>query len=127
MRAARTCLSKVLVKTARRDRRPISVAETNWHDGHREQQRPYPGMGKDEWLRHVLAKVTLAPAKGEEGVGVCWSAIGIAGPGTAPGARHRWSHRLIHGNLSVDLNLAAAFAKRMEPTGPPSFDFGVRG
>lgn len=124
---ARTSLSKVLVKTARRYRLPILIAETSWHDGHREQQRRFPGMSKGVWLRHVLAEVALAQAKGAEVVGVCWYPIIDSPPWDRPGARHRWSHGLIRGDLSIDPDLTAALAERAEPKGQIGFDFGATG
>lgn len=124
---ARTSLSKVLVKTARRYRLPILVAETSWHNGHREQQRRFPGMSKGAWLQHVLAEVALAQAKGAEVVGICWYPIVDSPPWDRPGARHRWSHGLIRGDLSIDPELAAALAERAEPKGQLNFDFDATG
>ncbi|KQT53660.1 hypothetical protein ASG43_17630 [Aureimonas sp. Leaf454] len=120
---ARTSLSKVLLKTARRYRLPILVAETSWHDGHREQQRRFHGMNKGAWLRHVLSEVELARTKGAEVVGVCWYPIIDSPPWNRPGARHRWSHGLIRGDFSIDPDLAAALAQRTEPKGQLGFNF----
>lgn len=68
---ARTALSKVLLKTWRRYKKPIMVSETSWHDGHPDHHRRYPGFNKGFWLRHVLDKVDIARQLGVAIVGVC--------------------------------------------------------
>jgi hypothetical protein len=120
---ARTALSKVLVKTARRYGLPVMVAETSWHDGHRGQQRRFPGWNKGDWLRHVLAEVAIATTKGADVVGVCWYPIVDCPPWQAPRSRRRWSHGLIRGDLGIDPVLASAIAGRRD-TGQLRFDFG---
>ncbi|WP_152046296.1 glycoside hydrolase family protein [Aureimonas psammosilenae] len=124
---ARTVLSKVLVKTARRYRLPILVAETSWHDGHREQMRRYPGWNKGDWLRHVLSEAAVAGAKGADLKGVCWYPIVDSPPWDRPGSRSRWSHGLIRQDLGLDPHLAAALAERREPSGQFSFGYASNG
>ena len=105
---ARTSLSKVLVKTARRYRLPIMVAETSWHDGHPGHRRRHPGWTKGDWLRHVLDEVGVAAAKGADVVGVCWYPTVDCPPWQHPRSARRWSHGLIRQDLSVDPHLSAA-------------------
>jgi len=124
---ARTTLSKVLLKTARRYRLPILVAETSWHDGHREQARRYPGWNKGDWLRHVLAEVETARSKGADVVGVCWYPIVDCPPWNRPGSRQRWSHGLIRGDLTVDETLASALGQSRRTSGQLSFDHALAG
>ncbi|UFN51659.1 arabinogalactan endo-1,4-beta-galactosidase (plasmid) [Roseomonas sp. OT10] len=124
---ARTSLSKVLVKTARRYRLPILVAETSWHDGHREQGRRHPGWNKGDWLRHVRMESEAAVAKGADVVGLCWYPVVDSPPWNHPGSRRRWSHGLVRADLSVDPHLAAALAEHRQPTGQLSLDYAVGG
>lgn len=104
---ARTVLSKVLVKTWKRYRKPILVSETSWHDGHPVHHLRYPGLNKGSWLRHVLDQIQTARQHGVNVVGVCWYPIVDCPPWHAPRARRRWSHGLIRNDLSVDPALAA--------------------
>lgn len=120
---ARTRLSKVLVKTARRYGLPTMVAETSWHDGHHEQERRYPGWNKGTWLRHVLDEVDVAKAKGAEVVGVCWYPIIDSPPWSTPRSRNRWSHGLIRADLSVDPSLSEALRPVRHRAGQLAFEF----
>ena len=99
---ARTALSKVLMATWRRYRKPIMVSETSWHDGHPVHHRRHPGFHKGAWLRHVLDQVDVARFHGVDVAGVCWYPIIDCPPWHAPRSRHRWSHGLIRHDLSVD-------------------------
>ena len=45
---ARTALSKVLIKTARRYGKTMMVAETSWHAGHPVHRRLHPGRNKGD-------------------------------------------------------------------------------
>ncbi|MDM9644853.1 glycosyl hydrolase 53 family protein [Rhizobium sp. S163] len=108
---ARTILSKVLVKTWRRYRKPIMVSETSWHDGHPVHHRRYPGFHKGGWLRHVLDQVDVARMHGAEIAGVCWYPIVDCPPWHSPRSRSRWSHGLIRSDLSVDPALSAELAR----------------
>ena len=121
---ARTALSKALIKTARRYGLPVMIAETSWHDGHREQQRRYPGWNKGDWLRHVLQEVAVAEAKGARIVGLCWYPVVDCPPWQHPRSRRRWSHGLIREDLGVDPALASAIHSRRE-VGQLGFDFGL--
>jgi hypothetical protein len=110
------------LKTWRRYGLPVMVAETSWHDGHREQARRFPGWNKGAWLRHVLAEVEIAERKGAEVVGVCWYPIVDCPPWPYPRSRKRWAHGLIREDMGVDPGLAAALAPR-EGAGQLRFDF----
>ena len=113
---ARTALSKVLTKVARRYGLPILVAETSWHDGHPGHCRRHPGWAKGDWLRYVLDEVAMAEARGAQVVGVCWYPLVDCPPWQHPRSRRRWAHGLIRQDLSVDLHLAEALtACRSEP------------
>lgn len=103
----RTTLSKVLLKTWRRYRKPIMVSETSWHDGHPVHHRRYPGFHKGAWLRHVTDQVDIARFHGVAVAGVCWYPIVDCPPWHAPRSRSRWSHGLIRSDLSVDPALSA--------------------
>jgi hypothetical protein len=107
---ARTVLSKVLVKTWKRYRKPIMVSETSWHDGHPVHHHRHPGFHKGAWLRHIREQVALAEQRGVEIVGVCWYPIIDSPPWNRPRSRHRWSHGLIRQDLSIDPALAAELA-----------------
>jgi hypothetical protein len=104
---ARTILSKVLLKTWRRYRKPMMVSETSWHDGHPVHHRRHPGFHKGAWLRHVLDQVDVARLHGAEIVGICWYPIIDCPPWHSPRSRSRWSHGLIRSDLSVDPSLSA--------------------
>ena len=108
---ARTSLSKVLTKVARRYCKPIMVAETSWHDGHPAHHRGRPGWRKGDWLRHVLDEVAAAKQKGADITGVCWYPIIDSPPWNRPRSRQRWSHGLIREDLSVDSHLAEALVE----------------
>lgn len=103
---AKTILSKVLLKTWRRYRKPIMVSETSWHDGHPVHHRRHPGFHKGLWLRHVIDQVDIARFHGADIAGICWYPIVDCPPWHAPRSRHRWSHGLIRHDLSVDPELA---------------------
>jgi hypothetical protein len=103
---ARTILSKVLLKTWRRYRKPIMVSETSWHDGHPVHHSRYPGFHKGAWLRHVLDQVDVARMHGADIVGVCWYPIIDCPPWNSPRSGRRWSHGLIRSDLSVDMALS---------------------
>jgi hypothetical protein len=109
---ARTALRKVLLKTWRRYRLPVLVAETSWHDGHPRHHRRHPGWNKGSWLRYVAGEVAAAQAQGAEVVGVCWYPIVDCPPWHGPKSRRRWSHGLIRHDLSVDEALSAALGRR---------------
>ncbi len=117
---ARTSLSKVLLKTWKRYRKPIMVSETSWHDGHPVHHRRYPGFNKGAWLRYVLDEVAQAEQKGAEIVGVCWYPIIDSPPWNRPRARLRWSHGLIREDLSLDAALAEELQARRGRTWSPS-------
>ena len=104
---ARTTLSKVLVKTWRRYRKPVMVSETSWHDGHPVHNHRHPGFHKGHWWRHVREEVETARRQGVNVVGVCWYPIVDCPPWHTPRARRRWSHGLIRSDMSVDPALAA--------------------
>ncbi len=104
---ARTSLSKVLLRTWRRYRKPIIVSETSWHDGHPVHHHRYPGLHKGGWLRHVLHQVNVARFHGAAVEGVCWYPIVDCPPWHAPYSPSRWSHGLIRRDLSVDPSLSA--------------------
>lgn len=119
---ARTSLSKVLTKVARRYRKPIMVAETSWHDGHPAHHRGRPGWRKGDWLRYVWDEVMIAEARGADVSGVCWYPIIDSPPWHRPGSRTRWSHGLIRQDLSVDPHLAEALAERCAEPRQLTFD-----
>jgi hypothetical protein len=110
---ARTSLLKVLLKTWRRYGKPILVSETSWHDGHRDHHRRHPGFDKGQWLRHMLAELDEAQARGVQLAGLCWYPIIDCPPWNHPKARHRWSHGLIRADCSVDPALSAEFLARV--------------
>ena len=89
--SARTALSKVLLKTWRRYRKPVLVAETSWHDGHRHHHRRYPGFNKAAWFQHIADEVAAAEAAGAEIAGICWYPIVDCPPWERPRSRSRWS------------------------------------
>ncbi|TAU52523.1 hypothetical protein ELI43_06700 [Rhizobium leguminosarum] len=107
---ARTSLTKVLLTTWRRYRKPIMVSETSWHDGHPVHHRRHPGLHKGGWLRHVLDQVDVARFHGAVVVGVCWYPVVDCPPWHAPYSPNRWSHGLIKRDLSVDASLSAELA-----------------
>ena len=112
---ALTALRKVLLKTWRRYRKPVLVAETSWHDGHPRHHQRHPGFDKGGWLRHVVAEVAAAREQGVLVLGLCWYPIVDCPPWHRPGSRRRWSHGLIREDLSVDAGLSAEirlFARR---------------
>ncbi|RDJ03582.1 glycosyl hydrolase 53 family protein [Rhizobium grahamii] len=112
---ARTALSKVLIKTWRRYRKPIMVSETSWHDGHPVHHRRHPGFHKGAWLRHILEQIDVARMHGAEIVGVCWYPIIDCPPWHSPRSRHRWSHGLIRSDLSLDPALSAELRRLQLP------------
>lgn len=122
---ARTSLSQVLTKVARRYRKPIMVAETSWHDGHPAHHRGRPGWRKGDWLRYVLDEVTTAEAKGADITGVCWYPIVDSPPWNRPRSRQRWSHGLIHQDLTVDHHLAETLAERHSRPRQLTFDYAL--
>jgi hypothetical protein len=103
---ARTVLRKVLLKTWRRYRKPVLVAETSWHDGHPRHRRLHPGFDKAAWLRHIADEVAAAQAQGAEIAGVCWYPIVDCPPWRRPRSRSRWRHGLIREDLSHDEHLS---------------------
>jgi hypothetical protein len=105
---ARTALRKVLLKTWRRYRKPVLVAETSWHDGHPRHHRRHPGFDKGAWLRYVVEEVGAAESRGAEVAGICWYPFVDCPPWQRPRSRSRWSHGLIRQDLSVDAALSAA-------------------
>jgi hypothetical protein len=104
---ARTALSRVLLKTWRRYRKPVLVAETSWHDGHPHHRKRYPGFNKGTWFRHIAGEVAAAVSGGAKIAGICWYPIVDCPPWQRPRSRGRWSHGLIRGDLSVDEALSA--------------------
>ncbi|MDX7951564.1 glycosyl hydrolase 53 family protein [Lichenihabitans sp. Uapishka_5] len=122
---ARTALRKVLNKTARRYGLPIMVSETSWHDGHPGHHGRHPGWTKGDWLRHILAEVAAAEARGATMAGVCWYPIVDCPPWQRPRARQRWSHGLIRQDLDIDPHLAAALHERA-PSAPVQLGFDYR-
>ncbi|MDB5665059.1 MAG: hypothetical protein JWS11_1602 [Cypionkella sp.] len=107
---ARTILSKVLLKTWRRYKKPIMVAETSWHEGHPVHHRRHPGFHKGSWLREVLGQVEIARLHGAQIAGVCWYPIIDCPPWHTPRSQRRWSHGLIRSDLSLDPELSAELA-----------------
>ncbi|WP_156386841.1 hypothetical protein [Aureimonas sp. Leaf454] len=105
---ARAPLGRAILKGWRRYKLPILVAETSWHDGHREQRRRFPGFDKRRWLDHVMAEVEWALERGARVEGVCWYPIVDCPPWPHPGSRHRWRHGLIRGDLGLDPILSPA-------------------
>ncbi len=108
---ARTILSKVLLKTWRRYRKPIMVSETSWHDGHPVHHRRHPSFNKGAWLRYVLDQVDIARMHGADIVGVCWYPVIDCPPWDSPRSHHRWSHGLIRSDLSVDTALSVELGR----------------
>lgn len=109
---ARTALRRVLLKTWRRYRKPVLVAETSWHDGHPRHRRRHPGFDKARWLRAMVEEVAAAEAAGAVVAGLCWYPIVDCVPWQQPRARRRWSHGLIRHDLSVDAGLSAELSGR---------------
>ncbi|NGP17099.1 glycosyl hydrolase 53 family protein [Devosia aurantiaca] len=110
---ARTSLLKVLLKTWRRYGKPILLAETSWHDGHRIHHQRHPGFNKAAWLHHVQAQVAEAEAKGVEMAGICWYPIIDCPPWQRPHSRNRWSHGLIRKDGGVDPALSTALLEQV--------------
>jgi hypothetical protein len=114
---ARTALGKVLLKTWRRYRKPVLVAETSWHDGHRLHRRCFPGFNKGTWLQHIAGEVAAAEIAGAEIAGICWYPIVDCPPWQRPRSNSRWSHGLIRRDLSVDEALSARLLSNAGRTG----------
>ena len=112
---ARTALRKVLLKTWRRYRKPVLVAETSWHDDHPHHHRRHPGCDKGTWFHHIAAEVAEAEARGAEVAGICWYPVVDCPPWQRLYSRRRWSHGLIRQDLSVDAALAAALQELRPP------------
>ena len=110
---ARTALRKVLLKTWRRYRKPVLVAETSWHDGHPRHRRRHPGFNKAAWLRHIAEEIAAAEAQGAEIAGVCWYPIVDCPPWHRPRSRSRWRHGLIREDLSHDEHLSGELRRRL--------------
>jgi hypothetical protein len=123
---ARTSLAKVLTKTAKRYGLPIMLAETSWHDGHREHHRRHPGWTKGDWLRHTRDEIAVAQQKGANVVGLCWYPVVDCPPWNHPRSRRRWAHGLIRDDLSVDPALAAALGAQ-PPLQQLEFDYRKAG
>lgn len=107
---ARTSLTKILLTTWCRYRKPIMVSETSWHDGHPVHHCWHPGLHKGGWLRYVLGQVDVAKCHGAVVVGVCWYPVVDCPPWHAPYSPNRWSHGLIKRDLSIDASLSAELA-----------------
>jgi hypothetical protein len=117
---ARAPLGRAILKSWRRYKLPILVAETSWHDGHRAQRRRFPGFSKRRWLEHVLTEVEWAQERGARVQGLCWYPIVDCPPWPHPGSAHRWRHGLIREDLGLDPVLSKALRERMvaEPSLP---------
>ncbi len=124
---ARTVLSKVLVKTARRYGLPIMVAETSWHDGHPHHWRRHPGWRKGDWIRHILNEVAIAEARGADVVGVCWYPFVDCPPWQHPRSSRRWSHGLIRHDLGIDQHLSEALREPTRQQDQLAFDWRMTG
>jgi hypothetical protein len=120
---ARTALSKVLRKVARRYGLPILVAETSWHDGHPRHHGRHPGWTKGDWLRHILGEVEQAEEQGAQVTGVCWYPFVDCPPWARPRSRQRWSHGLIREDLGVDPHLGTALLERQRVAHQLWFDY----
>ncbi|RYG56792.1 MAG: hypothetical protein EON56_03545 [Alphaproteobacteria bacterium] len=72
---ARAQLGRAILKSWRRYKPPVLVAETSWHDGHRGQRQRFPGFDKRRWLEHVLKEVEWAQERETWVEGICWYPI----------------------------------------------------
>ena len=88
--------------------KPVMIAETGLHKGHRRRWKDIDCKGA--WLRHVLDAVQRSRV---HVVGVCLYPI-INSPAWNAPYKRRWDHGLIREDLTVDPTLSAAI---MDVTG----------
>lgn len=95
-------IGRSLKDVAKRYGKPVMIAETGLHLGHRRRWKGIDGKG--EWLRMVLEEVKRSHV---HVMGVCWYPIVNMPAWNAP-RRRRWDHGLIRGDGGVDQSLSMA-------------------
>lgn len=95
-------ITRSLRDVAARYGKPVMIAETGLHKGHRRRWKGIDDKG--EWLRHVIDAVHRS---GVPVAGLCLYPIVNAPAWNAP-HRRRWDHGLIREDLSVDQSLSQA-------------------